>query len=276
MTEARLFDRAFTAYARGPDHPAKLRIIGWIVRWLGERRVRAQCAFGCFDLDLRDLIQSKIFFNGAFEPLTLNRVLGLLEPGDCFVDVGANIGQFAIAAGNRLRGSGRVIAVEPNPPICGELLRNRAINGLDGTVSIVSAAISDARRMVAFGVPERENRGTSREVTGPFPDSFHLFTASLREICRGLGITAIKAMKVDVEGAELSVLRSLLEGGPDLRPEHIVLEYLPKHFAYAGLAGELLSYLDQQGYDLLTVEGEPYRAEAALPESNLWARRRAS
>jgi FkbM family methyltransferase len=37
-----------------------------------------------------------------------------LRPGDRFVDVGAFIGLYAIAAGLRLRNSGQVIAFEPD------------------------------------------------------------------------------------------------------------------------------------------------------------------
>jgi len=34
-------------------------------------------------------------------------------------------------------------------------------------------------------------------------------------------------MKIDVEGSELKVLRGLLEGDLNRRPEHIIFEYIP-------------------------------------------------
>src|ERR1700744_6213383 len=47
-----------------------------------------------------------------------------------FVDVGANIGYFTLLAGSKIHagGSGRVIAIEPNPECCALIERNRIIN----------------------------------------------------------------------------------------------------------------------------------------------------
>jgi hypothetical protein len=51
-----------------------------------------------------------------------------------FVDVGANIGYFTILAGLRIHagGTGRVIAVEPNPECCALIERNLIINPKSG------------------------------------------------------------------------------------------------------------------------------------------------
>jgi 2-polyprenyl-3-methyl-5-hydroxy-6-metoxy-1,4-benzoquinol methylase len=47
-----------------------------------------------------------------------------LGPGDSVLDVGANIGMFALWAAERVAPGGRVVALEPLPPIYDALLHN--------------------------------------------------------------------------------------------------------------------------------------------------------
>jgi FkbM family methyltransferase len=187
------------------------------------------------------------------------------------MDVGANIGQFAIAAGSLLRGSGVVIAIEPHPAICAELLRNRALNGLESTVIIVPTAIADRRKLAAFGIPSESNRGSSREVPEACADRVHVFTSSLRAVCEELQLKAIDVMKIDVEGAELTVLRSLFDGGADLRPRHIVCEYVCDAFDYRDERGDLMACLADEGYVIRSVDGMAYSPSEPLVECNIWA-----
>jgi FkbM family methyltransferase len=271
MLKQSLFHRLFTAYARGPEHPMKRRLIGWVVGALKGRKVRAWCGFGWMDLDLRDLIQFSLFMNGAFEPTTRARVEAQLRPGDLFVDVGANVGIFSIMAANN---GAQVVALEPNPSICAELLANRAVNGLDVPLRVVSVAADERVDIVPFGVPCAANRGTSRQVETEAGDTVHAPTMPLASICARLGEEKIRLVKIDVEGAELRVLRGLLEGPSALRPEAIVFEYLPDHFQYAETPHGLIDYLEAAGYVVETLNGAPYDRRGPIEESNLWARLR--
>src|SRR5437016_2313507 len=49
-----------------------------------------------------------------YEPDVWREVMAELRPGDTFVDVGAFIGLYTVAAASRLRNYGRIVAFEPD------------------------------------------------------------------------------------------------------------------------------------------------------------------
>jgi hypothetical protein len=82
---------------------------------------------------------------------------------------------------------------------------------------------------------------------------------------------AFDLVKIDVEGHEGRVLRSMFAAGR--RPRQLLLEFLPGHFDY-GIDPDLPSWLRSEGYAVRTVTGDEYRPGAPLPDDNLWASRR--
>ncbi len=66
----------------------------------------------------------------------------LLSPGDVFVDVGANIGLYALKAARLVGPDGRVIAMEPGQVAAGQLEANLALNDFS-CVEVVRKAASD-------------------------------------------------------------------------------------------------------------------------------------
>lgn len=65
-----------------------------------------------------------------------------LAPGDTVVDVGANIGCFALAASKRVGARGRVFAVEPDLATYRQLVRNIELNGV-ANITPLQVAIAD-------------------------------------------------------------------------------------------------------------------------------------
>jgi FkbM family methyltransferase len=63
-----------------------------------------------------------------------------LKPGDIFVDIGAHIGTYSLAAATLYPGALKVIAVEAHPLNAMTMMRQLALNGLQLDVELVSAA----------------------------------------------------------------------------------------------------------------------------------------
>jgi hypothetical protein len=55
------------------------------------------------------------FLTGEFDSWELNVLCAWLEPGDAFVDVGANLGLSTFCAHHHLRGRGMFLAIEASP-----------------------------------------------------------------------------------------------------------------------------------------------------------------
>ena len=119
--------------------------------------------------------------------------------GDVFVDVGANVGQYAVPLAKRFR---TVVAVEPNPGAIEILQRNLARNRLTN-VRVISKAVSSARGFVLLYEGEYLstwglNRTEARNVRVESITMDDL----LEEFER------VDLMKVDIEGQESRVLLS--------------------------------------------------------------------
>lgn len=266
-------DRLLSHYARMPDHPTKLRLFGAILRLFGKDRIVARNEFGEMELDTNDLVQREILFRGGYEPKSLELVRGLLRNGDTFLDIGSHVGEFSLAAAKRVGATGRVIAFEPNPPICAALLRNRERSRPAARFDVVCAALADGDRVVSFATHSKDNAGSARIVSTVEGDGLFCVTTSYRKVAETLGIGAVRLAKIDVEGSELLVLREMLALERSSWPEHIVFEFIPEAFDYSDSPAALLTLLREHDYTLHTVDGEPYTDQAELPENNIWARR---
>lgn len=266
--------RLIARYARASNHPAKLRVLRYICRFLRIDGILAATQHGLMRLNASDFVKARLLVDGVFEPRTTALIESLLSEGDCFVDVGANIGSFSLSAARKIGPSGRVLAIEPFPDNCADLLENRRLNGLQDVIEIASVAVNDVDAFLQFAVPDASNRGMSREVRGlgDRSDKYRVKGVLLSELIQNVGLSRVDAMKVDVEGSELRVLRGLLgSSGAFPPPSHIIFEFLPDDFDYGATPDVLLRFLTDHGYRLATVEGSNYERGIVIPENNLWA-----
>ena len=137
-----------------------------------------------------------------FERSILELILSEIRSGDLFLDVGANLGAFAVFAASF---GARVVACEPEPMALDRLAANREANQLD--FQIVANALSDKEGTVSFAALAANQiiQHSHISETGTYAvkcirgDSLNLQP---------------NIVKVDVEGHEIHVLRGL-EGSLD-------------------------------------------------------------
>jgi FkbM family methyltransferase len=87
------------------------------------------------------VVGRELLVSRAYEPHVAKRLRECLLPGSVFVDVGANIGYYALLAARRVGREGRVIAFEPNPESLKVLLLNTLPEG--DTIRVYPFAVSD-------------------------------------------------------------------------------------------------------------------------------------
>jgi FkbM family methyltransferase len=141
--------------------------------------------------------------------------------GGVFVDIGANIGYYTLAL-MRL-GAKRAVAIEPNPPALARLRFNISINGLEEQVRLVEEGVGPEGELEFFQTSALGSASFVRpDETAP---SIRVRTRPLLSILGDLGITAIGALKIDVEGFEDRVLMPFLRDAPRaLLPLTVVME----------------------------------------------------
>jgi FkbM family methyltransferase len=147
---------------------------------------------------------------GSFVDIWRRRIYELapgfsIQPGECVVDAGANVGFFALWAGRAVGPSGVVHAFEPSPAAFGLLARNVAANALP-QVSIHLAALGQVSGDLPFVV---DARGSScgHLVEAGAAASFRVPVRTLDDLVERERLTQIDLLKLDTEGAEVDVLR---------------------------------------------------------------------
>jgi FkbM family methyltransferase len=167
-------------------------------------------------------------FNPAYNLEELDFLRTHVPAGGVFVDVGANVGTYAMALARHVGGSGKAIAIEPHPVIHARLAFNRAASCLE-QVTLVAAAAgpSDGELLIET---DGDNLGASHVVsTTPSSSAIKVPSLRLERILAGAGISKVDALKIDVEGFEDRVLTGFFRDAPRaLWPRAVVIEHLSK------------------------------------------------
>lgn len=164
----------------------------------------------------RNFVDRQIDFFGDYEREQIRFLFDHLtdHPCDVFADIGANLGYYAVQAIQRFP-SMRVVAFEPDARNWAQLHANLLINGLIGRVEAHPVAVTAAAGAVPFHAYPDSSTGQSRVAASPGG----LTVPGVRlDDALPLGAERL-ALKIDVEGHELAVLR----GMPSLLAHNVAL-----------------------------------------------------
>ena len=128
--------------------------------------------------------------------------LSQLREGFVVLDIGANVGLISLLAAKKVGKTGKVYAFEPVPKIFARLQENIALNGFNNVEPVPLALSSQkgkAMIFVAHGASSLFRRVSDEFVEVP--------TERLDDFVEQEGIERVDAIKLDVEGAELHVIR---------------------------------------------------------------------
>ena len=208
---------------------------------------------------------------GHPEPGLRDRLLAWLHPGGSFVDVGANIGLYTVAAGYAVGHGGRVIAVEPTPGTAEVLAHNVRLNGLleTGVVTILQVAVGEAAGRAQLATHSEDSGHNSLYLTGDEDEVVQVEVAPLDDLVP-VG-TPVDVVKIDVEGAELAVLRGMRRVAEENPAMVVFAELAGEHLVRAGTSVEgLLAAASELGWStdvFETVSGASAGTDVEVPLS---------
>jgi len=209
----------------------------------GERQARTSSGFSITVL-ADDLIGRHILLTGKFDHSIVTVLLDNAKSGDVLLDIGANIGYVAACFLNKIP-DGTAICIEPQPGIVHLLRQN-----LDqfGRNEVCQVALSDRDGEAAFHI-NTANRGNSGiradgEIKVPVLEAAKLLR----------GLDKLDLIKIDVEGHELPILRSIEPELRRLRPRAILFEDQTE-------SGELRHILRRCGYSIFGIKKTLFKTQ---------------
>lgn len=175
----------------------------------------ATSAFGArFGVQFPDMVQVYLYFVGVWEPVITRYVLDRLQEGDIFIDVGANVGYYTLLASSRVGPTGKVFAIEAASSTYAKLQQNLSRNAA-ANVTAFHVAVSDAPGEVPVWLNEEgDSAGTTTlSRVGERRKALKIVETvaakPLEQIIDSETIRKARFIKIDVEGAEWAVVKSL-------------------------------------------------------------------
>ncbi len=242
--------RAEAMLGTGP----RARVLRAGVRWLesGVLRVPQGYAGGlAFDMHYLPIAHAHIgsIAGGNLESAVQEAMLRHLGRGGVFYDVGANLGFFSLLAAHIVGlDEGRVYAFEAAPDNAQAIRVNAALNAIDN-VEVLSVAVSDHAGRGHLQVVDDQSWSKLVEYgEHPFTERvIEVELVAIDELLRDGRLSAPDVVKIDVEGAELAVLRGMTDTIARHHPA-IICELHDTH-------AEFVAFMDACGYRLINLEG---------------------
>ena len=198
-----------------------------------------------------------VYFWGMWTPPIEYLLRRLLRNGDVFIDVGANVGYFSMFASQLVGPDGQVLGFEPSPTSADIFRRNAARNGCIN-VEIHQVAVSDeagerdlTEPMVGCDLATMRilsHHELSRAVT------HHVKTVALDDVLEPMLAKRVRLVKIDVEGAEMLVLRGMKKLLATSQSLCVVCEVTDSYLRQMNTsAPELLEFVCSLGYEAFRI-----------------------
>ena len=206
--------------------------------------------FGAWWLAEKSALDHELIYN-EFERMETGFVKRLLRRNMTVVDAGAHHGLYTLLASKQVGWDGRVIAIEPSPRECERLEKHLRMNRCSNT-DLVPCALGEypgeADLYVVDGFQDWCNSLRPPAVDEPVR-TVRVSVRRLDDVLDELGVKKVDFIKLDVEGAELSVLYGAMkllhrESRPAILAEVQDIRTTPWGYA----AREIIQFLIRMDY----------------------------
>ncbi|MFZ2406832.1 MAG: FkbM family methyltransferase [Methylobacter sp.] len=174
-------------------------------------------------------------------------------PNPVIIDVGAHHGEYAVLLGGLIKHSNRggvLLAIEPDASNITILKENVQRNNLQDIVNVVECAVSDFAGEMDFVSQGTQGHLLPENREGKGGVSCKIKVETLHDIICCFNLIKVDLLMIDVEGAELPVLRGI--PWEIMKPSMILCELHPYNWPIFGYTGtEMAEFLKEHNYRCL-------------------------
>jgi FkbM family methyltransferase len=194
-------------------------------------------------------ISTELLVFRVHEPLSTQLLTKELSVGDVCLDIGANIGYYALLERKIVQREGRVVAIEPIPQNFFFLKKNISLNALYD-IEALRLAISDKDCEVSMVLDQRSNlcRVTDSDTFSATRNIIKVRAQCLDNFVKDHGLTKLDFVRMDTEGSELLIYTGGRTTFRRLKPE-LFVEIHKRSLGLRRLT-QFLLLLKKDGYEV--------------------------
>jgi FkbM family methyltransferase len=164
-----------------------------------------------------------------------------------FVDIGANVGLFSLLVASHAGSNAKILAIEPELENIRRLRFNVSANP-EIAIRVIALALGERVETVALEIDRRDRGGTrTRPLTHDERPRVYAECRPLLDVLRQEEVSRIDALKIDVEGAEDTILIPFFGDAAESQwPRLIIVED-----ARNSWRSDLFSFLAERGYTIV-------------------------
>ncbi len=188
---------------------------------------------------------------GIYESDKTQTICSLLKPGQTFIDVGCNKGDFSLLAAKIIGKDGSVLAFEPEPDNCYWIEKSIKLNNYEN-IKLFQLALADSNEDAQLYLGEKSGwHSLVSNSDNTQKSTIEVKKRTLDSILDEAGNIGVDMIKIDVEGAEMEVLQGASTMF-DNNSELIVLLDLHPHMGVNPV--EVCGFLTENGFSILNMK----------------------
>ena len=190
---------------------------------------------------------------GMYDVEELHFLESYYEYGDCFLDIGANLGFYSLFLARR-HPEMKILAFEPDPYNIAKFKKNIILNGVNN-VTLCEYALSSDNSPKELMLNTGNNRGGNSFVINQsaYCGVHSCVTVSCKTLLDALtenNIHRVGIVKLDVEGFEYPILKAFISQAPkSIYPRAMVVEAFGENIRLVG--GSPIELLIENNYELV-------------------------
>ena len=229
-----------------------------LTRWRQSRLPDEDCVLELGGLRMKvfpprsNRISSSLYQTGVWEPEVTGAVRALVKPGNVVFDIGGDAGYYSLLFARSTTASGKVYVFEPIPKAVQRIQENAKLN-LFEHIEVIGTALGSKPGAFVLEQPFKDSR-INLHKQQPGPDDILVPVVRFDDLAAERSLPRADLVKIDVEGAEMEILRGMEIYVATHRPTFVIElhPHLRPHFGSS--VEEVISWLRNQDYTLTALD----------------------